>query len=751
MLVAKYWGSADKWASALPARVKAMSPASLVLLAIMVAWAVLIFHNARVLPQRAGFDHSGHVEYIGWIQQNRSLPSPTHGWETFQQPLYYALSSAILSLFHQSASSFEGVVALRHLSLGVALAHLFCIFAILRMIFPNDNAKQSVGLVVTGFMPMHLYLAHYVTNEILAAGLMCATLFFILKLVTREAGSIFTFMALGLCFGLALLSKVTAIILGPLFIAVLIYKWYKAKPGASRWSPPALAVALALSCFGWRSWQLWRESGHWLFCDPRWTYGVSYFQDPGFYTFETLTSFGSCLNHPYYGGLSSWLDGVYSTVYGDGLWGGVCVMGNDRPPWDYSLMAVGYLLALLPTTLIFAGLVVVALNALRKPEPVWLVLMAFSFCLALALLYWSLSLPTYAVARGIYCLSGLAAIGVFCALGWQSLTTKFKHLRGVIVLVLLVWAMTNYASLWIRADPASTQAALAKGFLESNDTVAAVACLERAFQTEPTNKEAHACLFNLMAKQGRAPEAAEFAAKMLQQYPTDPSWHLNLARALEAKGQLEESLEATRRAIALGPDSPSARMELALRLAKAKRYAESIAATREALRILPAEQEPHLILAKALLAEAAHPGLPLDELVSADFTMVATNATAKERLVAEAIEHLHFFLSFSPDHTETLERLAWILATSDISRLRDGRMAVQLAERGCKFTKYKHPALLLALAAAYAETGQKAAAMATLEQARLLLQDPQDGALWKRYRFLSEFIPSRPPNWTGEP
>jgi hypothetical protein len=52
-----------------------------------------------------------------------------------------------------------------------------------------------------------------------------------------------------------------------------------------------------------------------------------------------------------------------------------------------------------------------------------------------------------------------------------------------------------------------------------------------------------------------------------------------------------------------------------------------------------------------------------------------------------------------------LNNLAWVLATSPVDQLRDGKRAIELATKACKLTDYKKPHILSTLAAAYAETG----------------------------------------------
>ena len=56
-------------------------------------------------------------------------------------------------------------------------------------------------------------------------------------------------------------------------------------------------------------------------------------------------------------------------------------------------------------------------------------------------------------------------------------------------------------------------------------------------------------------------------------------------------------------------------------------------------------------------------------------------------------------------HDHTRAKLAWLLATSPVDALRDGRKAIEHATRACQLPKWKHCEWIDTLAAAYAEAG----------------------------------------------
>ena len=73
----------------------------------------------------------------------------------------------------------------------------------------------------------------------------------------------------------------------------------------------------------------------------------------------------------------------------------------------------------------------------------------------------------------------------------------------------------------------------------------------------------------------------------------------------------------------------------------------------------------------------------------------------------------------NPD-SESVNNLAWILATAPASEMRDAARAVKLALRACKVSRWKAPSHLGTLAAAYANNGQFEEAISWQEKALAL-------------------------------
>jgi tetratricopeptide (TPR) repeat protein len=69
------------------------------------------------------------------------------------------------------------------------------------------------------------------------------------------------------------------------------------------------------------------------------------------------------------------------------------------------------------------------------------------------------------------------------------------------------------------------------------------------------------------------------------------------------------------------------------------------------------------------------------------------------------------------DSSLVLDRLAWVLATCPEASLRDGKRAIALAAGACERERWKDPSPIATLAAAYAESGDFARAVAMQNEA----------------------------------
>ena len=170
---------------------------------------------------------------------------------------------------------------------------------------------------------------------------------------------------------------------------------------------------------------------------------------------------------------------------------------------------------------------------------------------------------------------------------------------------------------------------------------------------DPDNLEARANLGQLLAMQRRFNEARDQFLSVLQRQPMNPEAHANFANVLVQLGREREALPHLRVALRLKPKVET-RLNLAALLYRTGDYRQSAEQYQQALAI-------------------------------------------------------------QPDLPEPLNNLAWLLATCPDDSVRDGTNAVRCAEHACRLTNFRHSASVGTLAAAYAEAGRFAEAVAAAE------------------------------------
>jgi tetratricopeptide (TPR) repeat protein len=121
------------------------------------------------------------------------------------------------------------------------------------------------------------------------------------------------------------------------------------------------------------------------------------------------------------------------------------------------------------------------------------------------------------------------------------------------------------------------------------------------------------------------------------------------------------------------------------------------------------------------------------------------NALQQEGKMDEAIAQYQKALEIDPSNVEARNNMAWVLATWPETRIRDGKKAVELAERADVLTDRVNPIISVTLAAAYAEAGRFPDALKTAERALTLATGQGNAALTTSIRAQIELYQSGSP------
>jgi len=244
----------------------------------------------------------------------------------------------------------------------------------------------------------------------------------------------------------------------------------------------------------------------------------------------------------------------------------------------------------------------------------------------------------------------------------------------------------------LRPDYAEAHYNLGRLLVEQGRLNDAIAHYERAAAINPADAEAQNNLGVTLFGIGRTDDAIAHYQKALEIRPDYAEASCNLANALIAKDDFDGAIARYKACLAAIPDQEEAQYNLASALLRKGRTDEAIVEYQRVLQMHPESVDAHANLGIAWLTKGR---------------------------VRDAMAEYTKALQFSPENLAALSNLAWLLATSADSSLRNGSEAVRLAERADSGSSRsdKHPTVLRILAAAYAEAGQFAEAKETAQHA----------------------------------
>lgn len=416
------------------------------------AWVVMALNNLWQVNWRLGFDMARHFDYVQYIAQHHALPLANQGLEMFQPPLFYLLEAPVYWLLSSRYEMDVIVRVLRFLPLLCGLAQIEIVYRAARLVFPGKDDLQKIALVVGGLCPVNIYVSQAIGNEPLAGTLTAlAVLLCLSLLVERDRVRTWRFfVVLGLVWGLAILSKVTPLLLAPLVVsAVAVYcRTVLPRNPDGAWGPSLGRAGVVCGVCGLTAgWFFLRNLAHFgkpfvANWDP--VSGFAWWQEPGYRTWSQLLSFGTSLSRPIYGGIWSLWDALYSSLWLDGF-----VSGRISPaaefPWNLSWVLWGAWLGLVPTALVVASPATCwrrEFDGTRK---------ALGFCLAAVVVYliavadFFVRVPIYTTANARFLLGLLPCLAVLAAAGAAPLM-RFRLLRAILFATLACWAVAAYAA-----------------------------------------------------------------------------------------------------------------------------------------------------------------------------------------------------------------------------------------------------------------------------------------------------------------
>lgn len=655
-------------------------------------WLIWFANNLPQLPSLFGFDTDGHTEYIRYVQEKGRLPLADEGWQMYQPPLYYLLSAGLLNLVGLTTNDPAATLWLRALGGVIGFANVTMVFLSLRRWFARTPWLVALGTFFAGFLPAQFYVSHYITNEGLAATLATTCLYFTIRLWQTNPAPAWLYAAGGGSLGLALLAKFSTVVLIPFVGAAVLLHALKKNPRLqlAYWRNPGIALLAGMVVCGWHYGRVWWHFGSPLIGNWSAASGFHWWQENGFTTAAYFSPSLSSLWAPLYGGFNHFADGIYGTLWADGLCSGGARIGF-RPPWNYDVMIAAGGLALLPSALILAG----ALRLIRRwwregaPENLLWPGLLFAFLAAIAAM--TLRVPSYAQAKAVYGLAVLLPLSICLLEGFQWLAGNSRWRQRGLTGGLALWTTTVLGSFWISSTSPATQIIRASNANDLGHSGDALTFADRALRLAPENPAAIVQRCMALQSLGRLSEAKAQLEATLAKHPREAEVLLQLAQVQAQEGDPATASMLAEQATALAPDYAQAWHNAAVWASQTGDTARTKSLAREALRIRYSEGATHFVLGQALL---------------------------QEQHTAEGLAQLRLATALKPNWPLALNELAWSLATSSDATLRNGAEAVTLAENACALAQHQVAKFIGTLGAAYAEAGHFPEAIAAAERAR---------------------------------
>ena len=239
------------------------NPSNYLIALLLVVYAGLAVWYSLSIPLGEAPDEVDHYRVVRYLVQYRHLPTTEEEHEAVQPPLYYLTAAALTFwipdhapfvtlanadfdltdplaprnlLLHPATEAwpFRGWALAWRLSrlLTVAFGGLavWAIFKLGRELFP-DRPEIGLGMAaLTAFTPQFLFMSGVVSNDVPATALSALTLAQTAALLRRDRFETPHLVGLGLCLGLALLSKSNALALVPVVGLALLIVWGRRRP-----------------------------------------------------------------------------------------------------------------------------------------------------------------------------------------------------------------------------------------------------------------------------------------------------------------------------------------------------------------------------------------------------------------------------------------------------------------------------------------------------------------------------------------
>jgi len=262
------------------------------------------------------------------------------------------------------------------------------------------------------------------------------------------------------------------------------------------------------------------------------------------------------------------------------------------------------------------------------------------------------------------------------------------------------------------AENMTVAVALAEALVQSDKFDDAIAVVDGIIKVRPKNSAGYELKAELYLTAEKFDEAIEQLNKAIEINPKSVSGLLTRARLLIIKGETEDAKKDIGRVQQLQPNSPQALLLLSAVYEQEEKYGDAARLLEQLLEFNPANTQLRMQLAMNYSMGDFHDAAigEFSKVIRQDpKNWLAKYSRADTYLNVgkhkEAIADYEAALKINREYDNLLNNLAWVLSTSPVDDVRDGKRAVELALKACEVSNYEKPHILSTLAAAYAESG----------------------------------------------
>ena len=409
---------------------------TITILFVSAVWATIYFYKAFRMPLPLGFDAHAHLAYIDYLLREGKPPTAEYGFSTYHPPAFHTLVALVSRVTGIGPSSEWAAGLYRLVPMAAGWTTVWLTGQAARRLWPGEALRPSIAIAVAGLLPMNLYMSTYVSNESLHATWISASLFLATEIILASAWTWRRPILLGVTLGLGLLTKFTSLALAPLIAGLTASRlWVVDRQPVQKALGVSGALILVAGCIaGWfyvRNWILFGDPVVWNLDVPG---KPTWWMLPGFRSTDSYLRFGESLAYPFFSGFVSFWDGVYSTLWADGLVAGMIRVSTRHSFWRYDYMTLIPALALPATAAMVGGFFSFVLESFRTPDPrrklVLSLMTSVLFILSFSLFFITLRLPFYAQAKAPYVLAGTLPLALCCAQGLAWALRRIEDIAG---------------------------------------------------------------------------------------------------------------------------------------------------------------------------------------------------------------------------------------------------------------------------------------------------------------------------------